>query len=201
MNDSSDEIHLTKLEQVLALGIVGCLLLATWELCHLLNDTWFPTWVAQNEFVHKRIIYYGVAFVVAIPVLLVSARTAFAVGRFATTIIRALLWYGVILLLTAIAVFVFDCLPEVVAGISGAVVCAVAIYFVQRKFFTRERIARLRLQRGRCQGCDAPLHGDAAFCSACGRRVGQSCPSCSAPVRLPDPFCWKCGQKITTHDA
>ena len=197
MNDSSDEIHLTKLEKVFALGIVGCLLLATWELCHLLADTWFPTWVAENKFVHSRIIYYGVAFGVAIPVVIIAARMAFLVGRFATTIIRALLWYGVILLLTAIAVFVFDCLPEVVAGISGAIVFAAAIYFVQRKFFTRERIARLRLQRGRCLTCDAPLHSDAEFCSACGHRVGQNCSSCASPVRLADPFCWKCGQKVT----
>lgn len=200
MNESSEEIHLTKLERVLALGVVGCLLLATWELCHLLADTWFPGWVAQNAFVHRRIIYYGVAFAVAIPVLLVTATTAFAVGRFATTLIRALLWYGVILLLTAIGVFVFDCLPEVVAGVTGAIIFVAAIYLVQRKFFTRERIARIRLQRGHCLSCDAPLHGDAAFCSICGSRVGQNCPSCNSPVRLPDPFCWQCGQKLKTND-
>ena len=183
MNESSDEVHLTKLERVLALGIVGCLLLATWELCHLLTDTWFPTWVAENEFVHKRIIYYGVAFGVAIPVVIIAARMAFAVGRFATTIIRALLWYGVILLLTAIAVFVFDCLPEVVAGISGAIVFATAIYFVQRKFFTRERIARLRLQRGRCLACDAAQRCRILFCLWPSRWPELS------ELRFPSPAC------------
>jgi uncharacterized membrane protein YdjX (TVP38/TMEM64 family) len=198
MNDSSEETNLTKLESILALGVVGCLLLATWELCHLLKDTWFPNWVAENDFVHKRIIYYGVAFAIAIPVMIVSVTKAFTVGRFAATLIRALLWYGVILLITAIAVFVFDCLPEVVAGITGAIFFAVAIYMVQRKFFTKERVAKIRLQRGRCMTCDVPLHSDAAFCSGCGGRVGQNCPSCASPVRLPDPFCWKCGQKIKT---
>src|ERR1700731_2914110 len=196
MNDSSDEIHLTKLERALALGIVGCLLLATWELCHLLADTWFHGWVAQNYFIRRRVIYYGIAFAVAIPVVLVTATTAFAVGRFAATLVRALLWYGVILLITAIAVFVFDCLPEVVAGVTGAIVFAMAIYLVQRKFFTKERIARIRLQRGRCLSCDAPLRHDAAFCSACGSRVGQNCQNCNSPFRLPDPFCWKCGHKL-----
>jgi len=197
MDNSSDEIHLTKLEQALVLGIVGCLLLATWELCHLLKDTWLPEWVAENEFVHKRIIYYGVAFAVSIPVLFVCAKTAFTAGRFATSIIRALLWYSVILLLSAIAIFVFDCLPEVVAGFSGAFVFAVAIYYVQRKFFTKERIARLRFQKGRCTSCDAPLHSDAGFCSACGYRAGQNCTSCASPIRLADSFCWKCGEKAT----
>ena len=201
MNESPEEIHLTKLERVLAFGVVGCLLLATWELSHLLADTWFPSWVAENTFVRRRIIYYGVAFAVAIPVVLVTASTAFAVGRFASTLIRALLWYGVILLITAIGVFVFDCLPEVVAGVTGAIVFAVAIYLVQRKFFTKERIARIRLQRGRCMACDAPIHSDAAFCSSCGSRVGHKCPSCESPVRLPDPFCWKCGQKLNTNEA
>ncbi len=138
---------------------------------------------------------------IAIPIVLVTATTALAVGRFAATLIRALLWYGVILLIAAIAVFVFDCLPEVVAGVIGAIVFAVAIYLVQRKFFTKERIARIRLQRGRCLSCDAPLHGDAAFCSTCGSRVGQNCPNCNSPVRLPDPFCWQCGHKLKTDDA
>src|SRR6185295_15717352 len=122
MDDTADEIHLTKLERVLAVGLVACLLLATWELCHLLADTWLYSWVSQNRFVHRRIIYYGVAFVIALPVVLLTATTAFAVGRFGATLVRALLWYGVVLLITAIAVFVFDCLPEVVAGICGAIV-------------------------------------------------------------------------------
>jgi len=199
MNASNEEIQLTKLECVLAFGIVGCLLLATWELCHLFADTWFPGWVAQNEFVHRRIIYYGVAFAIAIPVVLITATRAFTVGRFATTLLRALVWYGVILLITAIAVFVFDCLPEVVAGLIGAVVFAVAIYLVQRKFFTKERVARIRLERGRCVACDTPLHGDAEFCSACGTRVGRKCSSCGSPIRLSDPYCWKCGQSTRTQ--
>ena len=141
------------------------------------------------------------AFAIAIPVVLVTVRGAFAFSRFVTTLSRALLWYGVILLITAIAVFVFDCLPEVVAGVIGAIVFAVAIYLVQRKFFTKDRMARIRLERGRCMACDAPLHGDAEFCSTCGSRVGRKCSSCASPVRLADPFCWKCGQKIRTNDA
>jgi len=196
MDDSTDEVHLTKLERVLAVGLVACLLLATWELCHLLADTWFYSWVGESSFVRRRIIYYGVAFVIALPVVILTATTAFSVGRFGATILRALLWYGVVLLITAIAVFVFDCLPEVVAGICGAIVFAAAIYFIQRKFFTRERIARIRLQRGRCISCDAPLHSDAEFCSTCGQRVGQSCSSCHSPVRLSETFCWKCGHRL-----
>jgi len=197
----TNEIQLTKLERTLAFGIVGCLLLATWEVSHLLADTWFPDWTRQDYFTHKRIIYYGVAFCIAIPVVLLSARGAFSFGRFGSTMSRALLWYGVILLLSAIVVFVFDCLPEVFAGVIGAIVFAIAIYFVQRRFFTPERIARIRLERGRCVSCDSPLHADAAFCSSCGFRVGQKCSSCDAPLGIADPFCWRCGQTPKSNDA
>ena len=196
MNDPSDEIHLTKVEVILSLGIVGCMLLATWESCNLLATDYLLDWVKQNEFYHKRIIYYGVAFSVAIPVVILAARSSFAGGRFAATVIRALLWYGVILLLSAIAVFVFDCLPEVAAGFLGAIVFAAAIYFLQRKFFSSERIRRIRLQGGRCLTCDSPLHSDAGFCSACGSQSGRTCTECASPVRLADAFCWKCGQKV-----
>jgi len=201
MNDTPDEIHLTKLERILALGIVGCLLLATWESCSLLVTKYLVEWVKQNEFYHKRIVYYGVAFSVAIPVVILAARSSFSGGRFAATIIRALLWYGVILLLSAIAVFVFDCLPEVVAGFFGATVFAATIYFVQRKFFAGDRLRRIRLEGGRCLSCDSPLHRDAGFCSACGHRAGRNCPGCASPIRLADAFCWKCGRKVSPEQS
>ena len=49
---------------------------------------------------------------------LITTKFAFKFGRFGQTINRAFLWYGIAYyyIISTIAIFVFDCLPEVFAG-------------------------------------------------------------------------------------
>jgi len=132
MQEMQEEIHLTKLETVLAVGIIGCMLFATWELAHLMADEWFKDWVNQGEFVRIRVIYYGIAFLMSGSAVFITSTFAFRFRRFGQTVSRAFLWYGVLLLISTIAIFVFDCLPEVFAGFMGAAIFIGAIFIVQR---------------------------------------------------------------------
>jgi hypothetical protein len=192
MEEKQDEVQLTKLETVFTVGIIGCLLFATWELAHLTADQWFRAWVHQSAFVRRRVIYYGIAFLMGGAAVLFTTVFAFRLGRFGRTVNRAFLWYGVLLLISTIGIFVFDCLPEVFAGFIGAAVFIGAIYVLQKKFYTRERIIRLRLEKGRCFSCGAQLHPTSMFCGTCGIPVGRKCSSCGSLLRLKDRFCWNC---------
>ncbi len=195
-----DEIQLTKIETILMVGVIGCLLFATWELAHRLEEYWLHEWVQADEFTRKRIIYYGIAFAMSIVSILVTSRLAFSKRRFVNTVIQAFLWYGTLLLLSSIAIFVFDCLPEIFAGFAGAGVFIAAIYIVQTKYFTQERMIRNRLDKGRCFSCGASLASGASYCSKCGTQVGRNCPGCDALVKLMDRHCWQCGQEIRNED-
>jgi double zinc ribbon protein len=192
VEEPADEIQLTALEGIFVVGIIGCMLLATWEVAHLLADNWLGDWVRADAFTRKRIIYYGIAFAMALPCVAVTSAFAFQFGRFGRTINRAFLWYGTLLLISTIAVFVFDCLPEVLAGFIGAAVFIAAIYIVQKRYFTQDRVIRGRLEKGKCFACSHVLRPEAHFCSACGTPVGKECPSCSAVTKVTDAFCWRC---------
>lgn len=192
MEEPADEIQLTALESIFAVGIIGCMLLATWELAHLLADDWLVNWVQADAFTRKRIIYYGIAFAMALPCVALTSAFAFRFGRFGRTINRAFLWYGTLLLLSTIGIFVLDCLPEVLAGFGGAAVFIAAIYVVQKRYFTEDRVIRSRLERGKCFACSRVVRPEAHFCSACGTQVGRDCPNCRAVTRVTDAFCWRC---------
>ncbi len=194
MQEHDEEIQLSKLEGIFVVGIIGCMLFATWELGHLMTDEWFSRWVAQNSFTNKRIILYGIAFLMSISSVLVTTRFAFKFGRFGRTINRAFLWYGTLLLISTIAVFVFDCLPEVFAGFIGAGVFVAAIYVLQKKYFTKERIIRTRLEKGKCYSCGAAIQSGAMYCPSCGIAVGKKCAHCGALAKLLDEYCFSCGQ-------
>jgi predicted RNA-binding Zn-ribbon protein involved in translation (DUF1610 family) len=196
MEEENSEVHLTKLESIFALGIIGCMLFATWELGHLMTDVWLHDWVNLNEFVNLRIILYGIASVMSISSIIITTKFAFRFGRFGRTINRAFLWYGTLLLLSTIAIFVFDCLPEVFAGFIGAGVFAFAIYILQKKYFTKERIIRNRLEKGKCFSCGANLASDSYYCSKCGRQVGRKCAECSSFTKLKDKYCASCGKAL-----
>ena len=195
-----DEIQLTRIETILIVGVIGCLLFATWELAHRLEEYWLREWVQADEFTRKRIIYYSIAFTMSIVSILVTSRLAFSPRRFVNTVIQAFLWYGTLLLLSSIAIFVFDCLPEIFAGFAGAAVFIAAIYIVQTKYFTQERMMRNRLDKGKCYSCGASLASGASYCSKCGTRVGRNCPECDSLVKLMDRHCWRCGQEIRPGD-
>ena len=192
----SDDIRITKLEVILTIGVIGCALFATWELAHLMADEWLKGWVDQNEFTNKRIIYYGIAFLMSIASLVTTTTLVTRLGRFGHTINRAFLWYGTLLLISTIAIFVFDCLPEVFAGFIGAGVFIAAIYILQRRFFTRERVVKIRLNKGQCPKCGVGLPPQSLFCSGCGNEVGRKCPNCQGYTKLSDKYCSNCGSQL-----
>ncbi len=192
----NDDVQVSKIEVVLVFGIIGCMLFATWELGHLMVDEWFVDWVQQNSFVNRRIILYGIAFLMAIVSVIATISITPNSGRFASTVSRAFLWYGTLLLTSTIAIFVFDCLPEVFAGFTGAGVFVAAIYIVQKRFFTEERVFRTRLNKGQCPKCSTALQSNSYFCSHCGERIGEKCPSCNGYNRRADRFCSDCGNSL-----
>jgi hypothetical protein len=196
MPESSDEIQVSKIEVVFVVGIIGCMLFATWELSHLMVDKWLKAWVSQNKFTNKRIILYGIAFLMAITSVVVTTWFSPKFGRFGSTVNRAFLWYGTLLLISTLGILVFDCLPEVFAGFIGAGIFIMAIYVLQRRFFTRERLATISLSRGKCPGCGTTLPGEAFFCPHCRREVGRTCPTCQGFTRVLDRHCSKCGNSL-----
>lgn len=195
MTEDEPEVQLSKIESALIVGIVGCLLLGTWELGHLMADDWFRPWVAVDAFVRRRLILYGLAFLMSSSSVLCTTRFAHRAGRFGRTAQRAFLWYGNLLLLSTIAIFVFDCLPEVLAGYLGAMVFLCAIYIVQRRFHTPERLMKNRLAKGLCFSCGASLLPAWTFCPACATRVGEACPACAGVTRITDLCCPHCGRR------
>ncbi len=196
MPEGSDEIQISKMEFVFLVGIIGCMLFATWELGHLMADEWFKDWVNQNRFTNERVIRYGIAFLMAIAAVIVTAWFSPRFGRFGATINRAFLWYGTLLLISTIAIFVFDCLPEVFAGFIGAAIFIIAIYVLQKRFFTKDRVSRIRLSKGKCPGCGTTLRAEAFFCPNCGREVGKKCPKCQGFTQVMDKHCSQCGGSL-----
>ena len=191
-----DEVHLSALETVLVIGTIGCLLLATWELGKLLTTQWLAGWVKANPFVHRRVILYGLAFVASVSTTLVASRFSFEFGRFGRTVSRAFLWYGTLLLLTTISIFVFDCLPEVVAGVFGAAVFVAAIYLVQRRYFTPSRREDERTRRGACFACGEALPPAALFCPMCRAAVGKRCSTCQSVLKRSYSYCPQCSSEV-----
>jgi predicted RNA-binding Zn-ribbon protein involved in translation (DUF1610 family) len=190
----NEDTQISKIEIVLIVGIIGCMLFATWELGHLMADEWFYAWVRQTEFTNRRIILYGIAFLMAIISVTTTISLTPKVNRFGHTVIRAFLWYGTILLISTIGIFVFDCLPEVFAGFIGAGVFIVTIYFLHKRFFTKERIIRTRINKGQCTNCSANLHNQSYFCPNCGKTVGKTCPNCNEFMKVFDKYCSICGK-------
>ncbi|MGE5678780.1 MAG: zinc ribbon domain-containing protein [Pseudomonadota bacterium] len=196
MYQEKEEVQLTKIESVFVFGIIGCMLFATWELGHLMADEWFHNWVEVDSFVRRRLILYGIAFIMSIASVLFTIKYADNSRRFVQTINRAFLWYGTLLLISTIAIFVFDCLPEVFAGFIGAGVFIGAIYIIQKKYFTRERNIAKSIEKGRCFSCGGSLLPNAMYCSQCNEKVGQKCESCGAYARINDKFCSQCGKTL-----
>ncbi|UCG56765.1 MAG: zinc ribbon domain-containing protein [Phycisphaerales bacterium] len=196
MTEDSEQLQASKIEVIFMVGIIGCMLFATWELGHLMAHEWFKTWVAKDRFTNARIIRYGIAFFMSITSVIFAAFFTPKFGRFGNTISRAFLWYGTLLLMSTIAIFLFDCLPEVCAGFIGAGIFVFAIYVLQKRVFTKERVAKTRLRKGQCPACGSPLLAESLFCSQCGREVGKKCPTCKAFTRLMDSHCSQCGGSL-----
>lgn len=187
---------ITKLEIALIVGIIGCLLLATWEFMNLMGSEWLKGWVDQNEFTNRRIILYGAAFTLSISAIMIALRTINRDSRFIYAINRALLWYGSLLLISTIAVFVFDCLPEIAAGIIGAVIFAYTIYALQKRYFSEERILSSRRENGECLSCGHPINEAHDYCTHCGVSIKKECPSCQRPNLILALHCGHCGAEM-----
>jgi hypothetical protein len=198
MFEENDELRLSRIVFAFIFGIVGCLLLATVELGNLMAEDWFSEWVTQDSDTNGRIIRYGLAFSVAIAAVLVAVLYTSRFGRFGNAINRAFLWFGIILLLGTICAFLFDCLPEVIAGILGAGMFVGSVFILQQRYYTEERIVKLRVHRGDCPGCGCRLSPQAYFCPDCGSGVGQKCPECKGFAKLTDKHCSHCGNSLTT---
>ncbi|MEZ5012710.1 MAG: zinc ribbon domain-containing protein [Chitinophagales bacterium] len=188
-----EENHISKIELTLIIGIVGCMFLATWELGHLMTDKWFEGWVKYHYFIRERIIRYGVAFFFAGTSLGIAVLTIHQESRFMAAINRALLWFGVSLLMSTIIFFLFDCLPEVAAGFLGAMLFGTTIYFVQKRYFTPERRMQIHKKRGQCPVCSMPVDRNDHYCSECGTNLIRQCSSCKTENMLYDKYCKNCG--------
>lgn len=198
MNHEHNEGQLNRLIFAFTFGIVGCLLLATCELITLMTEDWFSGWVNENSFTNERIIRYGLAFFVALTAIFLAVYYTPKATRFSHAINRAVLWYGVILLLGAIISFLFDCLPEVIAGIVGAGIFIGSIYLMQQRYYTAERVISIRVRRGECPDCGYRLSPEAYFCPDCGHAVGQKCSECKGFAKLTDQHCSHCGKPLST---
>lgn len=188
------DYRISKLETALIVGIIGCLLLATWELMKMMSMDWLGDWVKKDDFTNRRIILYGIAFTFSITALLVAIKTINKESRFIFSINRALLWYGALLLISTIAVFVFDCLPEIAAGIIGAGVFAYAIYLLQKKYFSEERVIASRIEKSQCVQCGTNITHATNFCPSCGNDLKKECINCNAMISNTSKFCTECGE-------
>lgn len=196
MKQCDSELQLSKIESIFMVGIIGCLLLATWELCHLLADVYLRSWVLQDKFTNKRIIYYGVAALMSGTSIFTTTKFALSSSRFSRTVSRAFLWYGTLLLISTIAIFVFDCLPEVFAGFGGAIIFIIAIYFLQKKFFNKERMAQIRMSKDKCAECGTTIKDNFFFCKNCGTETGTKCQKCDSWNSLANNYCTTCGVEV-----
>ncbi|MFB6248761.1 MAG: zinc ribbon domain-containing protein [Salinibacter sp.] len=194
---SDEDLQLTKLETAFIVGIVGCLLFATWQLGDLLVHEWLAGWVGDSA-LREDILYYGVAFSAAIAALATTTRSAFYGGRFGRTLSRALLWYGALLLISVSGMGAIEYLPEVASGLVGAALLVGVVYVLQRRYFTSERITLRRLRNDECPECGEPIRTRARFCSHCGGRVGGTCPDCDGYVSRHDDYCASCGRALGT---
>lgn len=57
-------------------------------------------------------------------------------------------------------------------------------------------IARMKQGGRACPHCGPRPESDAAFCSDCGRALGEGCPDCGALVAADAKFCVECGVSV-----
>jgi len=98
--------------------------------------------------------------------------------------------------MSTISIFVFDCLPEVAAGITGALIFTLVIYLLQKKYFNQERILKTRREKGQCPACGSGIHRDDHFCSNCGTEIEHLCPACGGHNLIYNRFCKECGTDL-----
>jgi len=194
-----EEVRLTEVESIFMTGIIGCMLFATWEIAQFLIENVLDEWVLHDEAGRKRAVLYTTGFVMSITSLLVTIKFVFSFGRFGQVVNRSFLWYGALLLIITIAAFIFDYMPKVFSGFAGAALFTAAIFIVQKKFFTRERMIKSGLARGRCFSCGEEIKDGYMHCPACGIETGKKCGKCGAFNRISNIYCVSCGGRMKSE--
>lgn len=192
MSKKNLEVQLTTLEKLFVIGIIACLFFGTWRLCDLISEGGD----GSNWFDDEEFIWCGIALFISISTIYCSIITRKFKGRFSQTVNKAFLWYGSLLLLITVLRIAFELFPIEVGGFVGAIMLIFAIYILQKKYFTKERITRKRLEEGKCFSCGNTLPLNVFHCPVCGIQVGRKCPKCNSFTKLMDNFCLNCGEKF-----
>lgn len=72
----------------------------------------------------------------------------------------------------------------------------VAIYVIQKKIFSWEKIVEKRLLKGGCYACGKKLPQHVESCPFCGTEQKKPCPHCKKKTYIAGKFCIHCGQNI-----
>jgi hypothetical protein len=70
------------------------------------------------------------------------------------------------------------------------------IYLLQKKVFTKERLARRRLEKRKCVDCGSPLPYQLQCCPFCGGSQNVTCKNCHQETLQGASFCIQCGKAL-----
>ena len=75
-----------------------------------------------------------------------------------------------------------------------------AIYLIQKKIFSQERIMQKRLMTGACYACGKKLPRQASTCPFCGKEQRMQCNVCGKDTYRAGRFCIHCGALKSTEE-
>ena len=76
-------------------------------------------------------------------------------------------------------------------------VAILAIYFIQKKIFSKENIEIKRLMKGACYKCGKKLPPNIHACPFCGTQQKNTCPKCKIDTYKSGKYCINCGTPIS----
>lgn len=74
------------------------------------------------------------------------------------------------------------------------ILALVAIYLIQKKLFSSQKIMEKRLIKGACYSCGKKLPNLYQNCPFCGKNQLKNCSQCGEPTFIAAPFCIHCGK-------
>lgn len=69
------------------------------------------------------------------------------------------------------------------------------VYFIQKRFFSRERLQLKRIANQQCHACGAHLHHTYEYCFKCGSEQLIKCTQCKHPTFAKGKHCTHCGSE------